>query len=305
MRLDIARLAGCLVALCAAAVVLAGCTSDPNTPTTTATTSAVVSLPVPTANTTTSIATSSVTTTAARVSTATAIVGSTAPATERQTVLAAIQNFAQVNAYSFIVSQTATLQTSRSSNQLRANGSGLYASGNYSQTVNIVAGGSSQTAEIFLQHEVGYQKLTNLAVWSKLDNSLYKYGAAEPPSVTILAAKTILSQGHELVGSVQAAKYGYSIPGVQLISGNVGLGPWSLGLLSATTILNGFSSDDLKAAQIQETLWLDPSTNLLIQRQTTLQISNNLDTHLNYQVSYTYGNFNQSGLNIPVPQNLP
>ncbi len=219
----------------------------------------------------------------------------------------AAQKFNEAKSYSFEVSQTAKLQTGTSVSELSAQGSGLFVAGNFSQTLVLKAGGASQPLEIFVQGDKGYQKLSNLAVWRKLDNHLYKFAAIEPPSIlqTAINAKTVTIQGQQQVGTVLANKYSYSVNGAQFVDGQGEIGPLPLGLLSAATILNGFAASDLKAVQIQETLWLDPATNLLLQRQWQLTSGPSQPNHLLYQALYIYHDFNQPDLNIPVPTNLP
>ena len=219
----------------------------------------------------------------------------------------AAQKFNQAKSYSFEVSQTATLQAGASTSALSAQGSGLFATGNFSQTLIIKAGGTSQPVEIFIQGDKTYQKLSNLAVWRKLDDDLYKFAATEPSSVlqAAITAKTLTAQGQEKIGTVLSSKYSYIITGEQFVARPGGLGPLPLGLLSATTILNGLAGSDLKASQIQETLWLDSATNLLLQRQWQLATSPTQPNRLLYQATYLYHDFNQPNLNVPVPINLP
>ena len=152
------------------------------------------------------------------------------------------RKFNAAQSYSFEVSQTASLQAGASISELSAQGSGLFVAGNFSQTVVLKAGGASQPVEIFVQGDKGYQKLSNLAVWRKLNNQLYKFAATEPPSILQAAinAKTLTAQVQEKVGTVLANKYSYSVAGAQLVDGQGGIGPLPLGTVIGGDYLKRF-----------------------------------------------------------------
>lgn len=143
--------------------------------------------------------------------------------------------------------------------------------------------------------------LTNLAVWNKLDNGHYHFGANEPAAL----AANATAQGTAQLNEITVQTYRYQIQGSQLVNNSNGIGPLPFGLLSASTLLNGFSANDFAATTITEIVWIDPQKNTLLQRQLEFTLKDATNDSLTYQARYLYQNFNQTSLSIPTPANLP
>lgn len=285
------------VILCASLLVLTACNDTVTTPYSSATSTALK----PNATSPSQITATSAFISTQIAATATPVLPTTLAATATGEPQTALQQLANLTSYMFSINQTATLQSNGAISELSADGQGLYVTGALSQTVTLNVGGASQPIVTFVNpNNTAYQMATNLAVWQKLDNS--NYGFATNESFTLAASATL--QGAETINNVITQKYVYQIAGSQLLKSN-GVGPLLFGLLSASSILSGFSASDFAATTINETVWIDPQKSLVLQRQLEFTLKNATGDSLSYQARYAYQNFNQPNLTIQTPANLP
>ncbi len=210
---------------------------------------------------------------------------------------AALTKFASANGYRFKVQQKATLSSSSASSILTAEGEGQKSVPNLSQKLSLTINtGQAQQLDGFILNGVGWQKLSSLAVWRKVELNPRWETQLSP---TILDKASAIQGGTDPSGTTKVT---FSLPVELFFTEPASFGPDWLGILPATGVKNGLTGTNATGTA-QITLWID-SNGQLIQRQTLIQYGGP-DNRLNFEVNYQYQDFNAAPPPLVIPTDFP
>jgi hypothetical protein len=151
----------------------------------------------------------------------------------------------------------------------------------------------------FILNGVGWQKLSTLAVWRKVELNPRWEAQLSP---TILDKASSIQGSSDNSGPTKITRITFSLPVELFFTEPARFGSDWLGILTATGVNNGLTGTNATGTA-QITLWID-SNGQLSQRQTSVQYGGP-DNRLIYEVNYQYQDFNAANPPLAVPTDIP